>query len=432
MTQKKIAVIGAGAMGLVCAYDLLKAGHKVDVFEQEDRAGGMSASFDFDGLNIERFYHFVCGPDYPLFNLLKELSIYDRLKWTETKMGFFYNGKLYKWGNPLFLLSFPEADLLSKLRYGLHLFLASKRTKWRDLDKVKAIDWIKKFVGSKAYDVFWEPLFRLKFYEYSDNISAAWIWTRIKRVALSRKNIFTERMGYIKGGSATLFHALTANIAEKGGKIYFNNMVRKINIRNGRVSGIELKGGQFKAYDFVISTIPLPYVADIADDLPGKISEKLRKINNVGVVCVILKLKSKLTENFWLNINDSSIAIPGMIEYSNLNPLKEQILYVPFYLHKDHPKYRQTDKAFIDEVLSYAKRVNPEFSEDWVLGQKVHRYACAQPVCPPEYLKMLPALKTEVNGLYIADTSYYYPEDRSISESVRLGREIAESIVKES
>jgi hypothetical protein len=30
-----------------------------------------------------------------------------------------------------------------------------------------------------------------------------------------------------------------------------------------------------------------------------------------------------------------------------------------------------------------------------------------------------------VRGLVLADTSHYYPEDRSISESMRLGRELA-------
>ena len=37
----------------------------------------------------------------------------------------------------------------------------------------------------------WRPLFDLKFYEFADNISAAWLWTRIKRVGTSRKSLFS-------------------------------------------------------------------------------------------------------------------------------------------------------------------------------------------------------------------------------------------------
>ena len=35
-----IAVIGAGPMGLATAYELAKAGHKVKLFERDDRIGG--------------------------------------------------------------------------------------------------------------------------------------------------------------------------------------------------------------------------------------------------------------------------------------------------------------------------------------------------------------------------------------------------------
>ena len=39
--EPKVAVIGAGAAGLVTAHELLRAGHAVTVFEQSDRVGGL-------------------------------------------------------------------------------------------------------------------------------------------------------------------------------------------------------------------------------------------------------------------------------------------------------------------------------------------------------------------------------------------------------
>ena len=95
--MKKFAIIGGGPMGLACAYELLKRGHSVELFEKENVLGGMSAHFNFSGIDIEMYYHFVCRPDNYTFELMKELGIYDKLKWTETKMGYYYNGALYKW-----------------------------------------------------------------------------------------------------------------------------------------------------------------------------------------------------------------------------------------------------------------------------------------------------------------------------------------------
>ena len=44
---KKIAVLGAGPMGLAAAYQLAKDGHCPVIFEADDRVGGMTACFNF-------------------------------------------------------------------------------------------------------------------------------------------------------------------------------------------------------------------------------------------------------------------------------------------------------------------------------------------------------------------------------------------------
>ena len=77
----KLAVLGAGSMGLAAAYHALKAGHEVTVYEAGDRAGGMAAHFDFGGLSLERFYHFVCKADAPLFALMDEIGLSSAMRW---------------------------------------------------------------------------------------------------------------------------------------------------------------------------------------------------------------------------------------------------------------------------------------------------------------------------------------------------------------
>ena len=50
--KQRIAVLGAGPMGLAVAYQLAREGHHPVVFEADDRVGGMTASFDFSGVNV--------------------------------------------------------------------------------------------------------------------------------------------------------------------------------------------------------------------------------------------------------------------------------------------------------------------------------------------------------------------------------------------
>ena len=423
MTQK-IGVIGAGPMGLACAYKLLKAGYAVEIFEADDRIGGMSASFDFDGMTIERYYHFICAPDQPLFDMLDELGIKDKLRWRDTRQGYFFKGKLYRWGEPWALLSFPHLNFIQKMRYALHVMYAKSISDWRKLDKISATEWLKKWLGEKTYMAMWHNLFYLKFFEYKDQLSAAWLGTRIQRVALSRKSLFTESLGYLDGGSDAFLEAIEAKILAMGGVIHLSSPVRRVVTENGAVTGLQAGDTEF-ALSSLISTVPLPYVPRFAPDLPDEFKQRITAIENIGVVCVLFKLNQPLTDNFWMNIQDDSIPVPGVIEYSNLNPLAHALVYVPFYMPKTHPDYGKPDADFIQRSASYLKKINSAFDDSWILASKASRYEFAQTVCPPGFFDMLPSLKTPLKGFYMADTSYYYPEDRSISESIRVGYELA-------
>ena len=71
------------------------------------------------------------------------------------------------------------------------------------------------------------------------------------------------------------------------------------------------------------------------------------------------------------------------------------------------------------------KEINPQLSDSDFLDMKASRYRYAQPICDPNYLSRLPPVSLPINGLWVADTSYYYPEDRGISESIGFGRQLA-------
>jgi len=426
---KKIAVLGAGPMGLGVAYHLAKNGYKPIIFEADDRIGGMTACFDFNRLEIERFYHFHCTSDTELLNILDELQLLSKMQWKETKMGYWFNNEVQDWGNPLALIKFRGLSFLAKLRYGIFAFFSSKRTNWKTLENLDAVSWIKKWVGTEAYNITWKALFELKFHEYSANISAAWIWSRIRRIAKSRFNIFQEKLGYIEGGSKTLLDELSKSIITLGGEIHLQSPVSKIVVQNNRISGIEINSN-FEPFDYVVSTVPVPFISKLIPNLSQNYANNFASINNIGVVCVIVKLKKSITKNFWLNINDPEMDIPGLVEYSNLMPMKETIVYVPFYLPGEHPKFADSDDAFISKVKKYIIKINPSISESDFIDVRASRYRFAQPICEPNFLSKIPKLDLGIKGLLVADTCYYYPEDRGISESLNFGKNLA-SIVKD-
>ena len=423
----RVVVIGAGAMGLAAGYHALKGGHQVTVLEAAPAPGGMAAHFDLGGLSIERYYHFICKSDRPTFELLGELGLGDRMRWVPTSMGYYFEGRIEPWGDPVSLLRFPKLSLVEKLRYGAMMFFAVRRRDADGLEHVSARDWITRWCGANLYERLWSPLFKLKFYQYGDDISAAWIWARIKRLGTSRRSLFQEELGYIEGGSETLIHALVAAIRQRGGEVRLAIPVSRIAAEAGRVTGV-VAGMETLAADAVISTIPTPLVPRLAPDLPVADLARYQAIVNIGVVCIVFRLKRSVSPHFWINICDSRFEIPGIVEFSNLRPTGDTVVYIPYYMPVTHPKFARSDDLFRTEGFGYLKLINPALHEDDVIACYVGRLTHAQPVCPPGFAAMLPPVQTAIAGLQIADTCFYYPEDRGIAESVRLGKAMAERI----
>ncbi|MBP2550645.1 protoporphyrinogen oxidase [Neorhizobium galegae] len=425
----RVIVIGAGAMGLAAAHRAAQLGHEVDLVEVDSVAGGMAAHFDFGGLSIERFYHFVCRSDEPTFALMHELGIGDKMRWRPTSMGYFMKGKIHPWGDPISLLRFPHLSLIAKIRTGLQMFLTTKASSFASIEDKTAREWLEKGSGHEVYQTLWKRLMELKFYELADRVSASWIATRVRRIGNSRRSIFQEELGYIDGGSQTLVDALVRAYTAKGGRMHLATSVDKVETEGGKVTGV-IAGGRFLAGDAVISTVPTPLISSMVPDLPAASKAQYDAIQNIGVVCLIFRLKKSISKHFWINIVDDEIDIPGLIQFSNLRPVDETVVYVPYYMPTTQAKWQWSDEQFVKEAFSYIRKVNPQITESDLIDAKVGRLKYAQPVCEPGFLDKLPPIQTPITGLQIADTCYYYPEDRGISESVRYGRMMAEAIAR--
>ena len=93
-------------------------------------------------------------------------------------------------------------------------------------------------------------------------------------------------------------------------------------------------------------------------------------------------------------------------------------------------KFSWSDDKILDEAWGYLKLINLELTDDDKIEAVAARLKYAQPICPPNFLDQLPDVQTSIEGLQIADTCFYYPEDRGISESVHIGKTMAKNIRK--
>jgi protoporphyrinogen oxidase len=422
----RIGIIGAGISGLSAALALAKQGHEVAVFQREREVGGLIATFDFGGTRIEHFYHFLCGRDTGYFMLCRELDLARRVRFAKAPTGFYYEGRHYPFSSPLDLLRFTPIPLSQRIRFGLFALEARWRNEWAQLDELRAKPWLIDRIGRRAYDVIWDPLLSLKFGARYDQISAAWVWHRLWRVAQS-----AGRMGYLEGGTALLLDTLVARLRELGVQLHTEQPVDAIAVENGAAAGLRFANGDTFSCDRVVSTVPLSVLADLLPESESAYAASLRRIEYIGVVCLVFKLARPFSSCFWLNVNDHRVPFNGVIEYTNLNRRLDcggHIVYVPYYVATDHPLYRMDEEALRSVSWEALKTVQPHLRDADLLDCHVARSAYAQAICTTGFLRLLPEPDAPVRGLHLLDSTFLYPEDRTQSGHILKAWACAERI----
>ena len=206
---------------------------------------------------------------------------------------------------------------------------------------------------------------------------------------------------------------------------------KRIIIEGSRTTGVATNEGKLFPATAVISTVAIPNFLKLIPFL-GDYSERLMRIDYLNILCVLLQLKNPISNNFWLNINDARIAFNGVVETTNLNPREDLIdshlAYIPFYLHQTDSRWSFDNNQLYRECISALRLIQPAFDEEWIRNWWIFRDDHAQAVCRVGFMDLMPSHKTPVEGLYITDSSQYYPEDRTVSASVRLGRQVADLV----
>jgi protoporphyrinogen oxidase len=435
MRRARIGIIGGGIAGLVAAYDLAKAGVRVTLMESSAKLGGLAASFAIEsGCEIEKYYHFICKPDRTYVRMLRELGIHDRLHWATTDMGFFYDGRLYTFGDPKSVLLFPHLSIGDKLRFARATLAAIMRhpSGWHELECMPANEWLVREYGQRIYDILYRPLIEQKFREYAHEVSAAWMCARFYRSGNSRTLAQKERLGYLERGSQLYIDALERALRTMGADTRTNAAVQHVVVEDNRARGVVVNGSRLH-FDYVISTVPVPFACRFLKQLDGAYFENLRQLRYIGAMVMLLRLKRRFSKYFWTNVSDGRMDISGIIEYTNLNPCVflggDAIVYVPQYLSAEHPLYSMPDDQLFQLYCGYLSMINARFERGWVRQYWVHRDPYSQPICRTSFSNHTPEMRTPVRNLYLTDACQLHPHDRAISHSSDLGRRVANLVL---
>jgi len=426
---QKVAVIGAGFSGLAAAFELTRLGHRPILIESEGEVGGLAAGFQMGESRIERFYHHWFTSDRHVQELAEELGLADRVSYSTTRTGMYFANRLYGFSRPLDLLRFSPLPMRDRLRLGLLLLRARRIADWRELDGLSAASWLRRLCGERAYRVIWEPLLRGKFGRHAEDVSAAWLWSKLRLRGGSRGRGGGERLAYFRGGFAALADQIVARIVEGGGEIRLRSMATSVRMEAGRIAGVVVDSAIIPAAAVILTPAPPLIAAIMAPHLPDEEARRLSAIDYLANVCIILELTQSLSGLYWMNVNDPSFPFVGIIEHTHLDQAdpagRRHIIYLSRYLPAEDPAFSSADEEIVAGALPYLRRMFPEFRDAWISASHVWRARYAQPLVLRGYGRLIPNHRTSVPGAYIASMAQVYPEDRGTNYAIRDGRKVA-------
>jgi protoporphyrinogen oxidase len=428
----RIAIIGAGVGGMSAAYDLVKAGHSVVIYEADKQVGGLVQGFKEPGWDwtVEKFYHHWFASDRYMMGLIDELGWSDQVIFPRPFTVMYYKGRFYPFDSIIKAILFPGLGWgINKARFGFVGLFLKLTNNWRALEKYTVDAWMRRWAGDSVYELMWEPLMTGKFGErYAKQVNMSWMWARLKAR--------TTRLGTFKGGFQAFADQFAARLQSMGVQIQLSTAVSRIGAHPDGGISLDLPGGPERFDQCLVTTSP-SLLARLAPDLPESYLQGLLSLKSMGAVVMVLALKERLSEQgyYWYNLPKSAgFPFLALVEHTNFVPPEhfggEHIIYIGDYLEPEHEYFDLSQEELLKRFLPALRDFNPRFSPDWVRKSWLFRTKYAQPVPLVNHSRNIPAIQTPIPGLFFASMSQVYPWDRGTNFAVEIGRRAARMIIQ--
>lgn len=406
-----LAILGGGISGLASARRLAQRGHRITIYEADERLGGLGGTFSHDGIELEKFYHCMLPADGALLAHVAELGLSDQLSWSPTGMGFRVGETTYPLNTPVDLLRFAPLGWVDRIRLGLLAVYARLAGTRGELDDVTAADFVRKIVGPRAFDLIWKPLLAAKIGDHYPALPALWLTTRMHR----EKNVSREEKGCLLGGYRSLIEAFAANLVAGGATLHTKCEIARLALEGDGVR-VHFADGRSAQHDAVLSALPLPAFQRIAADcgLPREVAEL--SLDYQGVVSGVFLTDRPLTPYYWAPWVDCGTTSQGLIAMSRVVPTERtrglHVHYLVNYTHRTSPLYGLSDAEMLARYEADLVRVHPE-ARGAIVGRHVFRAPFVEPMWTTGYAKRKPRHVVVPQRLHLVSIAQLYPRVNS-------------------
>jgi len=378
--MEKVLIIGAGPAGLTAAYELVKRGYDVTVFEKSQAIGGIAQTVQYKGNRMDlgghRFFSKdprvnawwaqimplqgapayddrKLGRDVPLSPGGPDPEREDRVMLSRNRVSrIYYNQKFFDYPISLKMDTLRSMGFGTTLQVGFSFLKAALFKKPNDnLENY----YINSF-GKKLYSMFFEGYTENLWGRHPREIDASWGKQRTKELSIfsilrdmlskvfmskeqRQKHVQTsliEEFIYPKLGPGQLWETVAADIEKMGGRVIKGAEALGLHTEDGRVQALRYRdatGVHEETADLFFSSMPIKDLVGGMNDVPEDVAAvaaglPYRDYVTVGLLVDRLNLKNEtshktlgnIVPDCWIYVHDQSVKLGRMQIFNNWSP----------------------------------------------------------------------------------------------------------------
>ncbi len=332
-TAKPIVIMGAGPAGLTAAWELVRAGRDVVVWEADPSyVGGISRTVQAQGFRFDIGGHRFFSKSEEVNEVWRQIMPDDFIDCPRLSR-IYYKGKFF---------NYPLEAMNAFLNLGpletINILLSYVQARLKPIKpELSFAQWVTNRFGKRLFEIFFKSYTEKVWGISCDEISADWAAQRIKGLSL-REAVISAFQGkkaaptaktlirnffYPRLGPGQMWETAAHKILDKGGGIFLDRRVQTIHWDETGVTHITGTNGAGEFFQqegsYFLSSIPLKELMLSLDPPPPKEVQnaaKALRYRDFLTVCLIVN-RAKVFPDTWIYIHDPSVKVGRVQNYKN-------------------------------------------------------------------------------------------------------------------
>lgn len=366
----RVAVIGGGPAGMTAAYVLSKRGVGVDVYEASDHVGGMARTFELWGQKVDLGPHRFFSSDARVNRLWLEVVGRD-YRMVDRLTRIFYRGRFFHYP----LQPFDALANLGVVEAARCLASYGRERVARRPPDGSFEDWIVARFGRRLFEIFFKTYSEKLWGISCKDLDADFAAQRIKKLSLyeavknalvagrgNTHQTLVDRFAYPLGGSGRVYERMAESVRAHGGTIQLRTPVARVLRSADRITGVELKDGERRDYDHVVSSMPLTLLLSGLEATPPEVREAAGRLGFRNTLLVYLNVAGTgLFPDNWLYVHSAELRMGRLTNFRNWVPELHRdqptsILALEFWANDADPIWAEDDATLIARAKAELER----------------------------------------------------------------------------